>query len=397
MVDKRCFVAMGYGTRVDMTSGREIDLDRIYHEVVKPVVRECGYECIRGDEIPDSGLIDESMYYGLLESDLVIADISTLNANAIYELGVRHGVRKYRTIIMMESGDQFIFDLNHIRTLTYTYHKTKKAFDGEAIKIKESLRQRILNIEQSEQIVSPIYRFIQDLQEPQRTKTRKEESKSGRPLYERINEAVSLKNARKYAEALPLFESLARDIKGDPFFKQQMALCTYKQNSDDLATLDKAYNILEPIAETIDPETNGLIGAIFKRRFYLTNDSQDIDKAIEAYKKAYSIFGDNYTGENYAFCLLLKSSICEDAERDELRIVAKHIYRELLSKYKEFKEEDVNTEYECWVVATLAACAVVLENRELHKQYEDLFMAKATMMMKQSYHEQMEKLYSLLQ
>ena len=42
------------------------------------------------------------MYGLLLSADLVIADISTYNPNAIYELGVRHGVKPYHTIILKE-------------------------------------------------------------------------------------------------------------------------------------------------------------------------------------------------------------------------------------------------------------------------------------------------------
>lgn len=95
---------MGYGIRPDLSSGKKINLDRIYYEIIKPAVIESGFECIRGDEVLDSGLIDESMYYGILESDLVVADLTTLNPNAIYELGVRHGVRKNRTIIMINTA-----------------------------------------------------------------------------------------------------------------------------------------------------------------------------------------------------------------------------------------------------------------------------------------------------
>ena len=42
------------------------------------------------------------MYALLLHADLVIADITTFNPNAIYELGVRHAVRPYSTIILKE-------------------------------------------------------------------------------------------------------------------------------------------------------------------------------------------------------------------------------------------------------------------------------------------------------
>ena len=166
MGTKRCFVVMGYGIRPDNSSGKKINLDRVYQEIIRPVVIECGYECIRGDEVPDSGLIDESMYYGILESDLVVADISTLNPNAIYELGVRHGVRKFRTIIMMESQDKFFFDLNHNRTITYSYHRTRKVFDLEAQKVRDRLKNIILEIEKKGQTDSPLYHFVPDLNEP---------------------------------------------------------------------------------------------------------------------------------------------------------------------------------------------------------------------------------------
>ena len=38
-------------------------------------------------------MIDTRMYEMLLRADLVIADISTGNVNAVYELGVRHALK----------------------------------------------------------------------------------------------------------------------------------------------------------------------------------------------------------------------------------------------------------------------------------------------------------------
>jgi hypothetical protein len=37
------------------------------------------------------------MYEQLLKADVVVADLSTSNRNAIYELGVRHALRPYTT------------------------------------------------------------------------------------------------------------------------------------------------------------------------------------------------------------------------------------------------------------------------------------------------------------
>ena len=380
-----------------MSTGKKINLDRVYQDIIKPVVTECGYECIRGDEVLDSGLIDESMYYGILESDLVVADISTLNPNAIYELGVRHGVRRFRTIIMMEKGDNFFFDLNHSRTLTYTYHRKKKSYEIEASKVRERLKGVIECIDENPRIDSPLYTFVNDLHEPQRTDTKDSNKKVIKPIFERIKEATDLLQKERYAEALILFEALSNDIQSDPYFKQQMALCTYKQDESSVDCLDKAYSILQPMSETIDPETNGLIGAIFKRRFELTHSDEDIDKAITSYKKAYNIFGDNYTGENYAYCLMLKSSSCSTREeKDELKIMAKYTYREIFKKYKDFAEDEINTKYEKWILASLAACCLALGKQEAFKKYDEIFLSKADKMMKTSYNQQMDKLVGLL-
>ena len=44
----------------------------------------------RADEDPRPGLIDAQMIKDLLVADLVIADLSGVNPNAFYEIGIRH-------------------------------------------------------------------------------------------------------------------------------------------------------------------------------------------------------------------------------------------------------------------------------------------------------------------
>ena len=89
---KTCFVIMGFGIKTDYRTGRNLDLDKTYFNIIKPVFEELGYLCFRADEIKHSGMIDIPMYENILKADFVVADISTLNPNAIYELGVRHAV-----------------------------------------------------------------------------------------------------------------------------------------------------------------------------------------------------------------------------------------------------------------------------------------------------------------
>jgi hypothetical protein len=110
---KRCFVLMGFGVKVDYKSNRTLDLDKTY-KIIKRAVEGAGLECIRADDIVHSGVIDKPMYENLLEADVAIADLSTSNENAIYELGVRHALKPRTTIVIAEKQFKFPFDLGHI-------------------------------------------------------------------------------------------------------------------------------------------------------------------------------------------------------------------------------------------------------------------------------------------
>ncbi|MBL7712380.1 MAG: hypothetical protein JNL13_07955, partial [Chitinophagaceae bacterium] len=117
----QCFVVMGFGTKTDFATGRKLDLDYSYNALIKPVVEQKGMTCIRADEIKHSGTIDVPMYQQLLNADVVIADLSTSNANAFYELGVRHALRPHTTIVIAEQQLAYPFDLNHILISKYNH------------------------------------------------------------------------------------------------------------------------------------------------------------------------------------------------------------------------------------------------------------------------------------
>ena len=111
MDKKICFVVMGFGKKMDYRNSKEVDLDIIYKKIIKDLFDSLTeYELIRADEISGSDLIDVSMYSLLLKADLVIADITTMNENAIYELGVRHALKPFSTIIMMQESEKIPFD-----------------------------------------------------------------------------------------------------------------------------------------------------------------------------------------------------------------------------------------------------------------------------------------------
>src|SRR5215204_2144629 len=163
-----CFVVMGFGKKTDFETGRTLDLDKSYRNIIKPAVIDAGLECARADEIPHSGVIDVPMYERLLMADVVVADLSTSNKNAFYELGVRHALRPHTTIVICEDGAKsFPFDVNHV--LVRQYHHMGDGIDFEEVeRFRSALTQAIKDIlaTRPQPKDSPVYTFLHDLTPP---------------------------------------------------------------------------------------------------------------------------------------------------------------------------------------------------------------------------------------
>jgi hypothetical protein len=161
---KTCFVVMGFGEKVDFQAPpqRVLDLNRTFEDIIEPAVTEAGVECIRADKIIHSTVIDKPMYEQLLAADVVIADLSTSNANAIYELGVRHALRPHTTIVMAEKGFAFPFDLNHVSILKYE-HLGKEIGFREVMKVRQKLKAKSSALIDRAETDSPVFLFLPDL------------------------------------------------------------------------------------------------------------------------------------------------------------------------------------------------------------------------------------------
>src|SRR5262245_44329514 len=163
-----CFVVMGFGKKTDFETGRTLDLDMSYQNMIKPAVEAAGLKCIRADEIAHSGMIDVPMYEQLLNADVVVADLSTSNKNALYELGVRHALRPYTTVVIAEDGIKiFPFDLNHVVVRQY-HHLGEDIGVKEARRFSELLTKAIVEIMQKDprEKDSPVYTLLSTLDPP---------------------------------------------------------------------------------------------------------------------------------------------------------------------------------------------------------------------------------------
>lgn len=109
---------MPFGEKKDV-NGQIIDFDKIYQYIIKQAVEEVGVQCVRCDEIAESGWIHADMFEKLLEADVSIVDITSLNANVFYELGIRHALKNSVTVLIRQKGTHAPFNIQGLRVIDY--------------------------------------------------------------------------------------------------------------------------------------------------------------------------------------------------------------------------------------------------------------------------------------
>ncbi|MFN2440039.1 MAG: TRAFs-binding domain-containing protein [Chitinophagaceae bacterium] len=374
---KRCFVVMGFGVKTDFATGRKLDLNKSYKVLIKPVVESKGLVCIRADEIQHSGSIDLYMYQELLNADIVIADLSTSNVNAFYELGIRHALRRRTTIIISEDKLGYPFDLNHIKITNYTH--LGGAIDYEEVerfrKILGDTIDTVLNLDDPD---SPVYTHLHDLIPPslekkavnvakelgkeiQRaitdheasvsTEEMQKESTTLAVLVEQGEEAIKNKD---FISAKAFFTAAIEKDKGEgngstilhnSYLIHRLVLATYKtQLPDKMSALKEAIKLLSrlDLENTNDPETVALAGKIEKRLFNYGQGDEHLNNAILFYERGYYLLRNRYNGINLAFLLnrRVDTNIYQNIE-DKITdmVLANRIRREVLKMCKKEMEE----------------------------------------------------------
>jgi len=91
---------------------------QLYEEVIKPVVQENGLRAYHVGEVFGPGLILKDIVKGIVEAEVVIAEITPVNQNVFYELGYAHALDK-PTILLAEREAPLPFDVSGYRVLKY--------------------------------------------------------------------------------------------------------------------------------------------------------------------------------------------------------------------------------------------------------------------------------------
>lgn len=95
--------------------------------------------CLRADEITAPGRITDQIVAGIAEADVIVADISGVNPNVMWELGFAHALGK-PVVILNQDIDACPFDLHDYRQTVYSYPPT-----GELVaRLSATLRSSFL-------------------------------------------------------------------------------------------------------------------------------------------------------------------------------------------------------------------------------------------------------------
>ncbi|HYH87183.1 MAG TPA: TRAFs-binding domain-containing protein [Pyrinomonadaceae bacterium] len=431
-----CYVVMGFGKKTDFETGRTLDLDKSYRIIIKPAVKAAGLKCVRADEIVHSGLIDVPMYEQLLKADVVIADLSTSNRDAYYQLGVRHALKPHTTIVICEDAVKY-FPFGLDRVTVRQYHHMGEGIDAEEVeRFRAVLTDAIVEMygRRPQQDDSPVYAFLKDLAPPSLPGAADGApgdgavaDAGGRPTVAETNaklmqEAEAALKEGNFDEARSFFRVIrmtARreypDAPEDPYFIQRLALATYKSKRPSVVeALQEARGLLETLSPKTsnDTETLGLWGAVNKRLWEETREGAHLDEAVRAYDRGFHVREDYYNGVNLAFLLNVRAAAAPTRMRETRTpaegvsvraeavadfVEAERVRREVLSICEAVLKDKLPDSDRYWVLATMAEVYVGVGDEENARQMLEVASASASASwMKESTAEQLNKLRALL-
>ncbi|WP_207493388.1 tetratricopeptide repeat-containing protein [Aridibaculum aurantiacum] len=343
----KCFVIMGFGIKTDLATGRKLDLNKSYNALIKPVVTAKGLSCIRADEILHTGIIDVMMYKELMEADIVIADLSTANPNAFYELGIRHALRPHTTIVISESKLPYPFDLNHVRITSYDHLCDVIDYD-EVMRFHGVLGKTLDVVMQQPKVDSPVYTYLNGLVPPalqeraaqvaveinnaieKNQPARKKKSEQSKTMSMTTEQAEEAIKKRKYKTAKLLFGSVLDMLENDddpanninPYILQRLAFSIYKskeplrlhgtesKEGNHLLALTEAMTYLNKLdlRHTNDPETLSLAGSIEKKLYEKQEGDDHLAAALLYFQRSFYLLYSRYNGISLAYMYLCQAN-----------------------------------------------------------------------------------------
>jgi tetratricopeptide (TPR) repeat protein len=328
-----CFVLMPFGMKSD-SAGRAVDFDAVYCDLIAPAIVEAELEPLRADEEVTGGIIHKPMFERLILCEFAVADLTSANANVFYELGVRHAVRPWSTVLVYAEGGRLPFDVAPQRALPYELSAGGRPTNVDGL--RRALVERLVEARNA-QTDSPIYQLVDGLPAPEidRAKTdvfrdrvrystemkerlaaaRKKGVEAVRKVerqLEPIEDAesgvvvdlfLSYRAVKAWDEMIALVDEMSPPLAATAMVQEQLALALNRAGDGE-----RAERLLTELIARRGPssETYGILGRVFKDRWTAAVESGStvlarglLEKAIDAYLKGFETdWRDAYPGVN---------------------------------------------------------------------------------------------------
>ncbi len=133
---KKCFVVMPISDVPPYETGH---FKRVYDYLFKPACTEAGFEPFRADDEMKTNHIIIDILKRVIESDMVLCDISSRNPNVFYELGIRQAFNLPVTIVR-DNKTPRVFDIQGLRDIEYDINLRVDTISPKKDEIKETLK-----------------------------------------------------------------------------------------------------------------------------------------------------------------------------------------------------------------------------------------------------------------
>ena len=358
MTKPLCFVLMPFGTKPNIAGGT-INFDLVYKKLIAPAIEQAGLEPLRADEEMTGGIIHKPMFERLIMCEYAVADLTTANANVFYELGVRHAIRPWSTVLLFAAGgSQLPFDVAPLRALPYTLTPAGTPADVE--KDKEALAQRLIEAKKAD-TDSPLFQLVDGYPDIDHTKTdvfrdqvqysaekktrlaqardlgRKQGLEQGlqalRALEQELGDLeqeesgviidlfLSYRAVKAWPDMIALVEKMPPPLAATVMVQEQLALALNRNKQGE-----EAERVLLELLAKRGPssETYGILGRVYKDRWDAAVQAGDeflarglLKKAIDAYLKGFEAdWRDAYPGINVVTLMELQDP--PDPRRQQL-------------------------------------------------------------------------------
>jgi hypothetical protein len=382
-----CFVAMPFGVKPDGAGG-SVNFDAVYEELIRPAVCAAGLEPLRADEEMGGGIIHKPMFERLILCDYAVADLTTANANVFYELGVRHALRPYTTVLLFAEGGRPAFDVAPVRAVPYRLTKAGRPAEPEAT--RKALTERLVEA-RNRSTDSPVFQLVEGLPAPEidhaKTDVFRDQVRYSTQMKERLAAAriqgaaavravedelgrfedveagvlvdllLSYRAVSSWADMVRLVEEMPAPLSGTVLVQEQLGFALNRAGNSD-----RAESVLRGVLERHGPssETLGILGRVYKDRWQAALERGEaalargaLKQAIDAYVAGFEAdWRDAYPGINAVTLMEVREP--PDRRRERLLpVVAYAVERRIASGAPDF-----------WDYATRLELAVLAKDEQ---------------------------------